>query len=375
MSNLTFLILSLEGAILSFNVAATAALVPSIAADFGVSQFLAGKVIWLYMLPYGAAALLYGPLVRRIDAKKVELFCMLFFSLANLLATLSTRVYALFLGRFLMGAFGASVIPLGIILIARHVEAGKRGKYVGNFFAITFVASLAGLILSGLIHWRYIYLIPAISGLILCIPMIIFLPSFKPNAALLKISYLDSFRNKKILYLFTYIFIISLLYHGAQQWLGVYFSTKYGFSQFVISSLITLTSLSGIFGEVLGGHFADSFGRVRTINLGIAFMIVSIFTLQARLPFLMLAVLMVAWGLGWTLNHAGMSTILTDLPDKFLNEAASLNSSVRFVAGGAGVALAGVLMQKSFVIGYGAFGACLLILLAFSRKLLVNNSI
>jgi len=39
-------------------VAAVSAIVPSIANTFAVSEFLAGKAIWLYMLPYGLAALI-----------------------------------------------------------------------------------------------------------------------------------------------------------------------------------------------------------------------------------------------------------------------------------------------------------------------------
>ena len=79
MKRTTFIILCLEGAVLSFNVAAAAALIPSIAVDFALSQFMVGKIIWLYMLPYGLAAFFYGPLVRLFDACKVELFCILLF--------------------------------------------------------------------------------------------------------------------------------------------------------------------------------------------------------------------------------------------------------------------------------------------------------
>ena len=166
---------------LSFNVAAAAALVPSIARTFALSQFVVGKIIWLYMIPYGVAALFYGPLVRAIDAKKVEVACLLLFSLANLLAALSQNIYTLFCARFLMGFFGASVVPLGLILIGKHIEVNKRGRFVGIFFGATFIASLLGLLLSGIIDWRFIFMIPAICGLVLTIVIILFLPSFRQD--------------------------------------------------------------------------------------------------------------------------------------------------------------------------------------------------
>jgi predicted MFS family arabinose efflux permease len=130
----TFAILCLEGAVLSFNVAAAAALIPSIAKDFVLSQFLIGRIVWIYMLTYGLAAFIYGPLVRKFDARRVELACIFLFSLANLMAGLSRSINTLFLGRFFMGLFGASVIPLGLILIAKHISKENRGKIHRNVF-------------------------------------------------------------------------------------------------------------------------------------------------------------------------------------------------------------------------------------------------
>ncbi|MFH1441670.1 MAG: MFS transporter [Candidatus Omnitrophota bacterium] len=371
MNRKTFTILCFEGAVLSFNVAATAAIVPSVARDFGIAQFFAGRIIWLYMLPYGIAALFYGPLVRVLDAKKVELFCLFFFSLANLLAALAGNIYTLFAARFFMGIFGAAVIPLGLILIGRHIENKNRGRFVGLFFSATFIASLAGLFLSGIIHWRLIYLIPAVLGFILLFFIYYYLPSFKQDAGGLKINYLSAFKDRAVRAVFIYIFFISLFYHGVQQWLGVYFSQKFHFSQFLVSMLITLTSFSGIFGEAVGGKLSDIIGRVKTIDLGIGLMVVSVFALVFKLPLAVLALIMVIWGVGWTFNHAGLSTMLTDLPKEFLNESASLNSSVRFISGGLGAALGGIIMQRNFNAGFLAIGLLLIVLAVFAKRLLV----
>ena len=76
---------------------------------------------------------------------------------------------------------------------------------------------------------------------------------------------------------------------------------------------------------------------------------------------------MILWGLGWTFNHVGLATMLTDLPAEFLNEAASLNSGVRFIAGGLGVSLGGLVMQRSFNLGFIVFGSALLLILFFER--------
>ena len=367
MKKSVFLILCLEGAILSFNVAASAALVPSIAQDFNVAQFFAGKIIWLYMLPYGVAALFYGPLVRIFCAKKIELICFFGFSLANLAAAFSQNIHQLFVSRFFMGVFGASVIPLILILVSRYTAPEKRGSQIGLFFSATFVASLAGLFLSGVMPWRMIYLLPAVAGFMLWFFMLIYLPQFKEDPGEIKVNYLAALSDKRVISIFTYIFVISLLYHGIQQWLGVYFASKYQLSQFLVSMLITLTSLSGIFGEIIGGQMADKLGRVKTVDIGIIIMALAALALIVKMPIALLVIIMIAWGLGWTFNHAGLSTMLTDLPKEFLNEAASLNSGIRFISGGLGAVLAGTLMQRSFVLGFSVLGIGLLILLFFVK--------
>ncbi len=407
MKRTTFVILCLEGAVLSFNVAACSAIIPSISKAFGIAQFQAGPIVWLYMLAYGVSALFYGPLVRVFDAKKIELFCFLLFSFSNLLAAFSGNLKILLTARFFMGVFGASVIPLVLILIANHTETKNRGRLIGVFFSATFVASLLGLFLSGIISWRLIFLIPAIFGFVLLGCMYFYgmgkytltgtsktlsqplklhkevlnlptkladevscLPNFAPASEGPRINYLSVLKDKSVVAIFTYIFLISLFYHGVQQWLAVYFSSQFQFSQFLVSMLIILTSLSGIFGEVIGGYLSDKIGRLKTVNFGIMFMILAVFSLLIKMPVVGLALVMMIWGLGWTFNHVSLSVMLTDLPKEFLNEAASLNSGVRFLSGGIGAVLSGIVMQKSFNMGFLIFGLCLIILVLFTKNIL-----
>jgi predicted MFS family arabinose efflux permease len=369
----TFVILCLEGAVLSFNVAASAAVIPSLAVSFRASEFYTGASVWLYMIPYGVAALFYGPLVRIYDAKKVELIFFFLFCLANLLAGFAPGIVTFFVARFFTGVFGASVIPLVVILIARSCDKERRGRLLGLFFSATFVASLIGLLASGVVGWRLLYLAPGFAGLALLVVMALWLPGFKPQPRLARVTYLTALKNKRIRLLFTYIFLVALFYHGVQQWLSVYFSQQFKLQQFFISMLITLTSLSGVFGEVIGGWCADRVGRLPTINTGIALMIASVFLVMFKMPLWVVAVLMAAWGLGWTFNHVGLSTVLTDLPGEVLNEAASLNSSVRFIAGGLGTVASGWLMQKSFTLGFSVLGICLVGLLLFSRRFIIET--
>ena len=239
------------GMLLSFNVAATAALIPSIALSLSKDPLIVGEMIWLYMIPYGVFALLYVPLSRIISMKIVVAVSFLLFSLANLSVGLSHNLAQIFTFRVFAGIFGASVIPLTFFIVGTNTDKQKRGRTLGFFFSLTFISSLCGLFLSGIINWRYIYIIPGILGVILagCEFFYLTLNDEVFRRRRLNFNYLNVVRDKKIYSIFLYIFIISIFYHSARQWLGVYFYETFSFGQFLISSLLLVLSIAGILGE------------------------------------------------------------------------------------------------------------------------------
>ncbi len=352
-----------------------AAVVPAIANDLGISAFIVGGINWAYMLPYGLVALVYGPLTRRFDNKHIAVISLLLFSLFSLLSGCAWNYRSLFVFRFMVGVFAAAITPLSLIYIADHAHSSGRGKAVGLFFSATFIADLLGLFLSGIIAWRAMFYIPAVLGLGTAFLTMRHFPKTLAGRSLTSSRYLRALAQPEILRVFVYIFIISVLYHGVRQWLGVYFASQLGMSQFLISMTLTAASLAGIFGEAFGGLQADKKGRVPTLKAGLLLMTVSLFLMLGLRSAVVLPVLMLMWGFGWTVNHAGLSTFLTDLNKEFIKEVSSLNSSVRFVAGGLGVVAAGSIMQKSFNAGF-LIMACVLSLMYFATdRILLRRKI
>lgn len=354
MSNLLFFLLCYEGAILSFSVGATSAILPTLARYFSVDEFFIGRAVWLYMLPYGIVALLYGPLARVVNIRKIKIVCVLFFTLACFISGLSIKIYVFLSGRLLMGIFGAAFVPLILIIFSKSFEKNRRGRLIGIFFSVTFMSSLLGIFLSGFINWRWIYIIPGVGGALLFMLMIVKFPSFpgEKGERFVWKDYFNVFIYGKALRIIIYIFIVSMLFHSVRQWLSVYFDKEFGFSQALISSLITIISLSGIFGETGGGWLADRWGRLSVVNLGVILMIVSLIPLVLKGGLLWIVISLVLWGVGWTFNHVGVSAKLTELPKNLIYETASLNSSIRFLSGGLGMVLSRLVMEKSFSLGF-----------------------
>lgn len=347
------------------------AIVPSIAKDFGMSAFIVGRINWAYMLPYGLVALVYGPLTRRFDNKHIAMASLLSFALFSFLSGIAGTYHTLFIFRFMVGVFAAAITPLSLIYIADHAHGLSRGKFVGLFFSATFVADLLGLFLSGVVPWRMMFFIPAVLGLGAALLTNKYFPHTLAVRSLTSSQYFHALAQPQILRVFAYIFMVSLFYHGVRQWLGVYFAQELGMKQFFVSMTLTLVGLAGIFGEAFGGFLSDKNGRVPTLKLGILLMAISVSLLITVRSMAILPILMLLWGFGWTVNHAGLSTYLIDLNKEFMKEISSLNSSVRFFAGGLGVVLGGMIMQKSFALGFFIYALLLLLMFLGTEKILL----
>lgn len=351
----------------SFGVAAMAALIPSIALYFSVSQEYAVRLTWLYMLPYGVVALIWAPLTRIIKIKTLLLFTTFGFFLSSLLFSMSGSMQQAFIFRFLMGCFGCSFVPLALITIGKAVPPESKSKYIGTFFAISYIATFISVFFSGFMPWRIIYAIPAVLSLAVFILVITHLHDFDFRRTKFHISYTDTFKDSRALSFFVAIMIGSFLYHSLQQRLGVYLNKAFSLQQIVISTIFTVSTLSAIVFEFWGGFLSARFGNIKVARIG--FVLMSMFVLflifigNYKLMFLVIAL----WGSGWALTHVGLSAHLAHFPDKILRDASSLNSALRFSFGGLGAVCGGALVNlvgfKTFfvIVGTGVFllGFCL----------------
>ena len=133
-NKIIFALLWLEGAVISLNTAAVAAVIPAIAKDLGKNSFEIAKIISFYMIPYGIAALIYAPLVKRYPLKAIKAVSLFIFALASLIGGLSNSAGQLFLSRIFAGIAASATTPIALILIGELAPKETRGRMVGGFF-------------------------------------------------------------------------------------------------------------------------------------------------------------------------------------------------------------------------------------------------
>ncbi len=347
MPKLSFYIFCLMFFAVSFGVAATAALIPSIALYFGVTKEYALPLTWLYMLPYGVFALVWAPFTRVVKVRKILLFTTLGFFLASLFFSLSKSIEQAFVFRFLMGCFGCSFVPLVLITIGKVVSRKDKAKYIGIFFTLSYISTFISVSLSGFFAAAplLLYLIPAFLSLTVFILAATHLHDFDFRVEKFKISYLDTLKDKQAVNFFIVIMLSSFLYHSLQQRLGIYLSESFSLGQIAISSIFAVATLSAIIFEFSGGFLSSRFGNVKISSFGFILMSIFVFFLIFIQKHQLIFFLITLWGCGWALTHVGLSSHLTQFPDRILRDASSLNSALRFSFGGLGAFLGGVLVS------------------------------
>lgn len=333
--------------VISFGVAATAALIPSIAVYFGIAKDHALPLTWLYMLPYGVFALIWGPFTRIVRVRKILLITTLGFFLSSLWFSLSKSIEQAFMSRFLMGCFGCSFVPLVLITIGKVIPIKDKAKSIGVFFAFSYISNLISVFLSGFFSDfpLRLYLIPSIASLLVFILVLTRLEDFDFRVDKFKISYLDTLKDKKAVNFFIVVMLGSLLYHGLQQRLGIYLSESFSLSQIVISSVFTVSTLAAIVFEFSGGFLSTRFGNIKISSIGFVLMSAFAFSLVFIGNYKLIFLMITLWGAGMALTHVGLASHLTLFPDRILRDASSLNSALRFSFGGLGAFLGGLLVS------------------------------
>lgn len=344
-----------------------------ISIDLGLPDFQVSKIIPFYLVPYGIGALMYAPLTRFITYRAVMAGSMLLFAVTCwICGTVQSLEYFLLM-RVLMGVAAAGAIPLGLMIIGEFFDKNTRGRLVGVFFGCAFAASLAGIVLSGVASWRWLFYIPAALGILLAAAFLAFRCDVLSRVHAGHINYWRALQNVQVRNVFLFIFGVSFLYHGVHKWYGIYLSRIYRLDQFAISVCFIVAAFGGLFGQLFGGVLSDKRGRLASCVVGITGLSLGTMLLAGKYPVVILGAVLMAISMCWTIGHNGVSTVLTDFSDGDRPVIASLNSSVRFVSGGLGFFASRFFVEKSFGWTFFVIGIFMLSL-SFALKRVIPPS-
>ena len=300
-------------------------LLPEVAADFGVSETVAGYLISGYALAVAIGAIILTALLSRLDRKKSLLFLMLLFIIGNLLSATGPSYELVMLGRIIAALCHGAFFGIGSVVAADLVPATKRAGAIAFMFAGLTIANVLGVpfgtLLGQATGWRSTFWAITGIGIVAFFGIMLLVPAHLARSASSGVfAEFNIFRNPQV----WLSMLVTILGYGGMFGAFTYIAfTLTGVSGFAASSVPWLLVLFGVglfAGNILGGKAADRNLAKTLIIALIALVIVLIsFALLAENQIATIGALLLMGGIGFAtvpglqmriMNHAAHAPTL-----------------------------------------------------------------
>jgi predicted MFS family arabinose efflux permease len=344
-----------------------APLIPRLAELFDTSTGTVGVSIPAYLLPYGAATLVWGPVSDRVGRGRVILGSLSAFIALTAATAAVDGAPAFVTARFVTAVGASGVVPISLALVGDLFEPRRRGHALGWLFGAmaggTAFGSSAGALLEPVIGWRGLFLGTAA----LALPILVVLARRRPFLEGRRTSeqrpwgvvargYLVLLRDARARRTYAYVLVNAIVHGGIYTWLGLYFTERFDLGAAEIGVAILGYGIPGfLFGPVIG-RLADRHGRSRLIPLGLATAALAGALLALPVPLVIAAATVALLSLGYDLTQPLLGGIVTQLPAN-RGQAMAFNVFTLFVGTGLGALLFQALLTATTTTALVAFAA------------------
>lgn len=236
-------------------------LLPEIAADFAVSESVAGYLVSGYALAVAVGAVVLTAVLARVERKKVLLGLVVLFILGNLVSALAPTYGAMLVGRIIAALCHGAFFGVGAVVAANMVPEQKKAGAISLMFAGLTVANVVGIPFGTFVGqqfgWRATFW--AITGIgVITYLGIQFLvqKSPAPEAAGLR-SELGVLRRPQVLLSAAVSILTFGGLVGAYTYIAFTLTDVTGFAVSSVPWLLLLFGAGTFIGNLVGGKLAD----------------------------------------------------------------------------------------------------------------------
>ncbi|AOS78735.1 MULTISPECIES: MFS transporter [Hydrogenophaga] len=319
-------------------------LIPTIAADLGVSVPSAGLLVSLYALGVAVGAPVLTALTGRVPRKALLVGLMALFTLGNLMAWQAPGYGTLVLARVLTGLTHGVFFSVASIIATNLVPREKAASAIATMFSGLTVAFVTGVPLGTFIGqrfgWNATFLVVSLFGLVALIGSLAFVPrgiEQAPPAPLRRQARVLLQPRLLLVYAMT-----AVGYGGSMiafTFLAPILQDIAGFSPSMVGALLLLYGASVAVGNVWGGRLADRAGPVSALKTIFLLLATVLLVLNFTAPHPWLVVLTVlAWGAVAFGNVPGLQVYVVQQARRFAPEAVDVASGFNIAAFNLGIA-------------------------------------
>jgi len=319
-------------------------LIPTIAADLGVSLPSAGLLVSLYALGVAVGAPVLTALTGRVPRKTLLVALMVLFTLGNVIAWMAPGYGSLIVARVLTGLAHGVFFSIGSIIATSVVPKEKAASAIAIMFTGLTVALVTGVPLGTFIGqhlgWRATFLAVAALGVIALIGSLLFVPRNLQRSAPATFGQQLSVLAQPRLLL---VYAITALGYG-----GTFLSFTYlasilqdvsGFSANAVSGVLLVYGVSVAIGNLWGGRLADRRGPIPALKLIFALLATVLFvlTFTAYNTWLVLLTVLALGAVAFG-NVPGLQVYVVKQAQRFAPQAADVASGLNIAAFNVGIA-------------------------------------
>ncbi len=320
-------------------------LIPTIAADLGVSLPSAGLLVSLYALGVAVGAPVLTALTGRVPRKTLLVALMLLFTVGNLIAWMAPTYGSLIMARVLTGLAHGVFFSIGSIIATSVVPKEKAASAIAIMFTGLTVALVTGVPLGTFIGqhlgWRATFLAVAALGVVALLGSLLFVPrNLQRSEPATFGQQLAVLAQPRLLL----VYAITALGYG-----GTFLSFTYlasilqdvsGFSANAVSVVLLVYGVSVAIGNLWGGRLADRRGPVPALILifsGLALVLLALtFTAYSSVGVLLTVLALGAVAFG---NVPGLQVYVVKQAQRFAPQAADVASGLNIAAFNVGIAM------------------------------------
>ncbi len=326
-----------------------------VATELNVSVSRTGMLSAMYSYGAGIGVPIFLIIFSKIRRDSL-LKATLFFNILATMAMIAVRNFDLLLVcRFMMGLLGNCYSILAITLVASLASKDKIGFYLSLLIAGSALAMVVGVpvvrILSGILHWREIFIGLIVLMILSLLVFQIYLKDSEEADSSNLLNELKFLKKREVLFCLITSFITFLGY-GMQTYLTPYLLRLFPRISPYLSCMLVSIGVASFIGNFIGGIFCDKIGYQKCIVLGSCMQcLTSLLIIFSRNNFYLncffiILWMMNAWFIGLQINTA--INVATEGNSRFI---VSLNSSGIQLGTAIGTSIAGFIISK-YHIGY-----------------------
>lgn len=252
-------------AIAAFGIGTTefviAGLLPSVAAEFGITISAAGYMATSYALGVFVGAPLLIILGARLPQKVMLISLMGFFVAGNLMTALAPSFAWALAGRVVTSLTHGAFIGIGSVLAADLVAPNRRTSAIAFMFTGMTVANLlgvpAGTWLGQAVTWRATFLAITVIGVGTTVALAILLPKSKQHDVPNMRNEFAAFLDVQVLIAMGITVLGPAAFFTSITYIAPMMTELAGYTEHGVTGILFLFGLGLVVGNILGGKLAD----------------------------------------------------------------------------------------------------------------------